>query len=68
MTDTTPRRIPASELKEKLESARKPTVIDVRDKKEVAETGSIPGALHIPMSQVEKRMADFPKHSELVFY
>jgi hydroxyacylglutathione hydrolase len=68
MTDTSPQRIPIAELRQKLESARKPTVIDVRDKKEVAETGSIPGALHIPMSQVEKRMVDFPKNSELVFY
>jgi rhodanese-related sulfurtransferase len=55
-------------LKQKLESAQKPTVIDVREKKEVAETGTIPGALHIPMSQVEKRMAEFPENSELVFY
>ena len=68
MTDTTARRIPIPELKQKLESSKKPTVIDVREPKEVAESGSIPGALHIPMSQVEKRMSEFPKNADLVFY
>ncbi len=68
MTDTTPRRIPIPELKKKLESSKKPVVIDVREPKEVAESGSIPGAIHIPMSQVEKRMSEFPKNADLVFY
>ena len=68
MTDKTAERIPISELMKKLESAGKPTVIDVRENKEVAETGTIPGALHIPMSQVEKRRGEFPKNAELVFY
>ena len=68
MADTSPRRIPIAELKAKLESSKKPIVIDVREPKEVAESGSIPGALHIPMSQVENRMADFPKKADLVFY
>ena len=68
MTDTTPKRIPIPELKKKLDSRQKPTVIDVREPKEVAETGSIPGAIHIPMAQVERRMTDFPKNTAIVFY
>ena len=61
-------RISISELKKKLELSHKPIIVDVREPKEVAESGSIPGALHIPMTSVEKRMPDFPKTSEMVFY
>jgi rhodanese-related sulfurtransferase len=68
MTNTAPERIPIPELQKKLESARKPIVIDVREPKEVAESGSIPGAQHIPMNSVENRMGDFSKGSEIVFY
>jgi len=68
MTNKTPERIPIADLKKKIESSKKPIVIDVREPKEVAESGMIPGALHIPMGQIEKRMAEFPKNSEIVFY
>jgi rhodanese-related sulfurtransferase len=61
-------RIPIGELKKKLESNRKPIVVDVREKSEVKESGAIPGAIHIPMGQIEKRMNEFPKNAELVFY
>jgi rhodanese-related sulfurtransferase len=68
MTSKSPERIPIADLKKKLESSKKPIVVDVREPKEVAESGMIPGALHIPMSQVEKRMPEFPRNSEIVFY
>jgi rhodanese-related sulfurtransferase len=68
MTNKTPERIPIADLKKKLDSSKKPIVIDVREKKEIAESGMIPGAQHIAMGQVEKRMADFPKNAEIVFY
>lgn len=68
MTNTTAERIPIPELQKKLESSRKPVVIDVREPKEVAESGSIPGALRIPLASVEKRMNEFSKGSEIVFY
>ena len=67
MTGKSPERIPIADLKKKLDSSKKPIVVDVREPKEVAD-GMIPGALHIPMGQVEKRMSDFPKNSEIVFY
>ena len=68
MADKTAERIPIAELKKKLESSKKLIVVDVREKKEVVESGMIPGAQHIPMAQLEKRMADFPKDADLVFY
>ena len=61
-------RIPIPELKKKLESDRKTLVIDVREPKEIAESGTIPGALRIPMGKVEQRMDEFSKDSEIVFY
>jgi rhodanese-related sulfurtransferase len=68
MTNKAAQRIPIPELNKKLASSKKPIVVDVREPKEVAESGSIPGALHIPMNKVEQRMSDFSKNAEIVFY
>ena len=56
----------ADELKAKLDKGEKVLVIDVRGDDEVA-SGSIPGAIHIPMDQLEARMKDIPKDVQLVF-
>jgi rhodanese-related sulfurtransferase len=64
----TPERIPILDLKKKLETSRKLVVVDVRENKEIAEGGAIPGAIHIPMGQLEKRMGELPKNAEIVFY
>ena len=61
-------RIPIPELQKKLESKQKPIVVDVRETSEIKESGAIPGAIHIPMRQIEKRMSELPKNSEIVFY
>ena len=61
-------RIPIPELKKKLESNKKPIVVDVRDAGEIKEGGAIPGAIHIPMAQVAKRMNELPNNAEIVFY
>jgi rhodanese-related sulfurtransferase len=68
MTDKTPQRIAIADLQKKMKSSRKLLVVDVREPKELAEGGSIPGALHIPMAKLEKRMGDFSKDADLVFY
>jgi rhodanese-related sulfurtransferase len=60
-------RIAVSTLKKKLESRDKIIVVDVREPKEIAE-GGIPGAIHIPMGQLEKRMPELPKDAGIVFY
>ena len=62
------KRIPIPELKKKLESTNKPIVVDVREASEIKEGGAIPGAIHIPMAQIEKRMNELPKNAEIVFY
>jgi len=61
-------RIPIPELKKKLESAKKAIVVDVREASEIKEGGAIPGAIHIPMAQIEKRINELPKRGEIVFY
>ena len=61
-------RIPIPELRKKLESKQKPIVVDVREPSEIKESGAIPGAIHIPMRHIEKRMDELPKNAEIVFY
>ncbi len=61
-------RIPLPELKKKPETNKKLGVVEVRDTGEIKEGGAIPGAIHIPMAQVEKRIGELPKNAEIVFY
>jgi rhodanese-related sulfurtransferase len=58
--------IPAKEL---LERARKGlvTVLDVRPPEEFA-AGHVPGAINIPIHELEKRIKDLPKRREVVAY
>jgi rhodanese-related sulfurtransferase len=60
-------RIPVPELQTKLKTG-KMVLVDVRDASEIKETGAIPGAVHIPLAQVEKRMGELPRNAEIVFY
>ena len=53
-------------LQQMLDRGEKVLVIDVRDDEEIG-FGSIPGAIHIPMDQLEARMKDVPKDVQLVF-
>ena len=61
-------RIPIPELKKRLETNQKLILVDVRDRTEIKESGAIPGAIHIPMAQIEKRLSDLPRNAEIVFY
>ena len=42
-------------------------VLDVRPKEEY-QAGHIPGAISVPLSQLEKRLADLPQEAEIVAY
>ena len=61
-------RIPIAELKKKIDSGKGPIIVDVREKKEIKESGAIPGAKHIPINQLEKRLDELPKGAEIVTY
>jgi len=58
--------VPAREL---LKRARKGlvTVLDVRPPEEFA-AGHLPGAVNIPVHELEKRLGELPKHKEVVAY
>lgn len=58
--------VPAKEL---LERARKGlvTVLDVRPAEEFA-AGHLPGAVNIPVRELEKRLKELPKNKEVVAY
>ena len=58
--------VPAKEL---LERARKGlvTVLDVRPPEEYA-AGHLPGAINIPIQELEKRIKELPKRREIVAY
>jgi rhodanese-related sulfurtransferase len=55
--------------KELLERARKGlvTVLDVRPPEEFA-AGHVPGAINIPVHELEKRLKDLPKRKEVIAY
>jgi 3-mercaptopyruvate sulfurtransferase SseA len=63
-----PERIEAADLKKKLDSGEKMLLIDVREDWELKADGAIPGAIHIPVGELDARMKDIPKDVQLVFY
>ena len=60
-------RVDIDELKAAIDAGATMLLIDVREDYE-GESGSIPGSLHIPLGQLEDRMADIPKDVRLVFF
>jgi rhodanese-related sulfurtransferase len=61
-------RIPVRDLKMHLDTGENLIVVDVRDASEIQESGAIPGAIHIPLAQVQKRLSELPKDARIVFY
>jgi rhodanese-related sulfurtransferase len=59
-------RIPADELLTRIRRGSV-TVIDLRPEQEYRE-GHIPGARSIPESELKRRLAELPKHREIVAY
>jgi rhodanese-related sulfurtransferase len=55
-------------LKRKLDSGEKFLLIDVREDHELEADGAIAGAIHIPVGELDARMADIPKDAQIVFY
>jgi rhodanese-related sulfurtransferase len=61
-------RIPIPELKKKIDTSKNLVVVDVREPSEIKESGAIPGAIHIPIRTLDKRMSEVPKSAEVVCY
>ena len=60
-------RADVDELKAALDAGATMLLIDVREDWEVA-SGSMPGSIHIPVAELERRMPDIPKDVRLVFF
>jgi len=60
-------RVDIDALKAAVDGGATMLLIDVREDYEVA-SGSMPGSIHIPVGQLEERMADIPKDIRLVFF
>ncbi|MBI1789546.1 MAG: hypothetical protein HYR60_18585 [Acidobacteria bacterium] len=58
---STVKQFTADELKEALEKKDNLFFLDVREPKELEELGTIKGYVNIPLSQIEKRLAEVPK-------
>lgn len=60
-------RIAPSVLKERLDAGDSLLVVDARSSDEYAEA-HIPGAISVPLSDLEARMDELPRDQEIVFY
>lgn len=60
-------RIAPSVLKERLDAGESLLVVDARSSDEYA-AAHIPGAISVPLSDLEARMDELPRDQEIVFY
>jgi len=60
-------RIKPQELKEKLDANEDVIVVDARSRKNY-DSLHIPGALSIPLSEIEERHGELPQEGEIVLY
>lgn len=61
-----PRQITCEELVKLLDKPDAVVFIDVREPSEIAVTGTLKGALTIPLGQLEDRLKDVPKNKPIV--
>jgi rhodanese-related sulfurtransferase len=60
-------RISPAELRQKLESGEEVVVVDVRSALE-SEEDSVPGALRIPLEELETRHIDIPRDRDIILF
>jgi hypothetical protein len=60
-------RITAGELKQKLEAGEEIVVVDVRSALE-SDTDAVPGALRIPLEELEVRHLEIPRDRDIVLF
>jgi rhodanese-related sulfurtransferase len=59
------RQLSPRELAKRLQDGDKPLILDVRQGWEVSIC-SLPGAVHIPMGEIQARAAELPRDAEIV--
>jgi len=60
--------ISAKDLYSILQNEKGYKLIDVREPSELEETGFIPGAVNIPLGQLEKRAGEIPRDKKVIIY
>lgn len=63
-----PEEVSCEEVQNLLRCEAPPVLLDVREPHELAEEGWIPGAVHIPMSEIESRLEELDRERPLVVY
>ena len=62
-------RITPSELKRKLDAKAGIVIVDNRDGRAwIGSSVKLPGAIHIPLSQLEERLKELPQNKEIITY
>ena len=51
-----------------MKSTKSLMIVDVRTAKEIQESGAVPGAVHVPLDQIDQHIDEFPKAGEIVCY
>jgi NADPH-dependent 2,4-dienoyl-CoA reductase/sulfur reductase-like enzyme/rhodanese-related sulfurtransferase len=46
----------------------KDVIVDLRDKRELNETGIIPGAIHIPLAELRRRLSELDREKNYIVY
>ena len=62
-----PATVTVQELKASLEEASKPLVFDARSKASY-EAGHIPGAISLPLDELDERVSEIPRDRLVIFY
>ena len=63
-----PQELQPKEVQEMLESDEPPVLVDVREPHELEADGKIPGAVHIPMGELDERLGELDKDRYHVVY
>jgi membrane protein DedA with SNARE-associated domain len=63
-------RITPDELHDKMQGGEQVLIVDLRDARELAadDAARLPGAIHVPLDQLESRHEDIPRDREIVLY
>lgn len=63
-----PKELDVEEIAARLDAGEDITLLDVRTSEELERDGAIEGYLHIPIDELETRLAEVPKDKPLVAY
>lgn len=63
-----PQELQPAEVRRRMEQDPKPVLLDVREKRELLADGWIPGSVHIPTSEIERRVGELDLSKPHIVY